>query len=311
MSKYLQNLKGMQNPVLTRLAFSYKFGGFVGFSLFPILRHPLDSGKIAIFREQNQVNNYKRALGAKSKRILDNIEDFKDFKITEESLERPVDDREWMNAIDPMKAKLLSEKGKLKVLQNELAMSIEYRQASLATDPNNFDNKETLSGTSQFSDAGSDPVKKIEEIKQAVADEVNCKPEELTLLISSPVWQVIKNHSKLLERIKYTDRGIITESIAKSIFEVKSLVVGRATHSIDEEKEAMWGNNIICCYVPDTIESIEEPVFGATVRQEGYPIVLSYREESSSSTITQYKDALEPVIVKSKAGFLLQNCIAE
>jgi len=311
MSKYLQNLKGQQNQVLTRLAFSYKFGGFVGFSLFPIIRHPVDSGKIAIFKKQNQVSNYKRALGALSKRIVDDVEGFKDFTINEESLERPVDDREWMNAIDPMKAKLLSEKGKLKVLQNELAMSIEYRQATLATDPANFDNKDALSGTSQFSHTDSDPIKKIEEIKQTVADEINCKPEELTLLISSPVWQVIKNHSKLLERIKYTDRGIITENIGKEIFEVKNLIIGRATHSHGETKESMWGNNIICCYVPETIESIEEPVFGATVRQEGYPIVLSYREERSSSTVTQYKDALEPVIVNSKAGFLLQNCIAE
>jgi hypothetical protein len=311
---YLDSLKQGQNPVLTRLAYSYKFPRLVGFGLFPIINHPMDIGQIAKFSNGIIVRDSRRAYGAKGTRVFDKIEDFVDFTIKERTLERPMDDREYKNSIEPMRTKILSQKGKLQRLQNDLGLELELKQAALATTAANYptSNKITLSGTSLFSDyTNSDPISVIETGKEAISLSCGCEPDEVSMQMSYAVWKKIKLHPKLLAALSANNIKILTVELARQLFGVKKLTIGRQnTTAQDGSTITLWDKDIVLAYVPDNIETLDEPTFGATVRQDGYPIVDSYREEASTSDIIRYRDGLEPVLVAPKSGYLIKSAVA-
>lgn len=311
---YLDKMKGNQSPVLTKIAYDYKFPNLVGFGLFPVINHPLDVGQIAKFKNGIIVADTRRAYGAKSKRILDDIDDFTPFKIDERSLERPMDDREWINSLEPTKTKLLTQKGKLKRLQNNLGLEMEIKQASLGTTLANFSSgsRVQLSGTSQFSDyTNSDPIGVIETAKDVISLATGCEPNEVKVHMSYAVWKKLKLHTKLLAMLSSNDIKILSLELLRKLFDVKSLTIGlQSVNTQSGDTVTLWGKDITVAYVPDNVESLDDPTFGATIRQDGYPIVDAYREESATSDILRYRDALEPVIISQKSGYLIKDAVA-
>lgn len=311
---YISDLRGNQSPVLTKLAYDYKFPNLVGFGLFPVINHPLNAGQIAKFNNGIIVGDTRRAYGAKGKRIMDKIDDFVPFTIDERTLERPMDDREWKNALEPMKTKLLSQSQKLKRLQNNLGLEMEIKQATLGTTLANFasTHRVTLSGTSLFSDyTNSDPIGVVETAKDAISLSTGCLPNEVTIHMSYAVWKILKHHTKLLAMLSSNDIKILTLELARKLFDVKKITVGRQQVTDHEgETLTLWGKDMVVAYVPDNVVSIDDPTFGATVRQDGYPMVDTYREESATSDIVRYRDALEPVIISNVSGYLIKTAVA-
>ncbi len=310
---YLEKLQGSNKPILQKIAYDNRFQSYAGFNLFPIAKHPLNVGQIAKFKEKYIVEDSRRALGATALRVEDNPDEFVPFLIEEREYERPVDDREWLNALEPVKSKLLSEQSKLRYLQNRLALEIELLQADLATSVLNYatGHSITLSGTDQFSDySSSDPIAIIEEAKLKIASEANVSTTELTCLMSINVYTKLKNHPAIIELLSTSERRLITEEKMRELFDLKNLVIGAAKYKSSEGIVTnVWGNDIVIAYVPENITSLEDASFGATVRQDGYPIIKSYREERSSSDILKYKDALVPVIIDSTSGYLIKNAV--
>ncbi|MBN2544578.1 MAG: hypothetical protein JXB50_02195 [Spirochaetes bacterium] len=311
---YLESLKGNQSPVLTKIAYDYKFPQLVGFKLFPIINHPLDAGQIAKFKNGIIVGDTRRAYGARGSRVLDKAADFVPFKIDERTLERPMDDREWKNALEPMKTKILSQTGKLKRLQNNLGLEMESKQATLATTLANFasTSRITLSGTSQFSDyTNSDPVGVIETAKEAISLATGCEPYECVIHMSYAVYKKLKLHTKLLAMLSANNIKVITLDLMVTLLGVKGITVGREK-IIDQEGATvtLWGKDLVVAYVPENIQSLDDPSFGATIRQDGYPIVDSYRDEAATSDIVRYRDALEPVIISNVSGYLVKDAVA-
>lgn len=301
------------NPLLTKLAYDNRFQNFAGFTLFPLTTHTLNVGQIAKFKERYVVQDSRRAFGARSIRIEDYPDSYVNFVIEERSLERAFDDREWMNALDPVKAKVYSAQSKLKFLQNKLGLEIELKQASIATDINNYDsaNYVILSGTSQWNDyVNSDPISVIETAKEKVASVAGVPSNQLTCLISQPVYSKLRSHPKILSLLSGMERRIVSETVLQEVLEFKKLVIGTAKVRNGNNIVDVWGKDMIIAYVPDNVESLDEAVFGATIRQEGYPKVETYRDEAASSEVLRYKDALEPVVIDNATGYLIKNCIA-
>ncbi len=311
---YLDKLQGDNKPILQKIAYDNRFQQYAGFSLFPIAKHPLNVGQIAKFKEKYIVEDSRRAMGASAIRVEDDPDDFVPFTIEEREYERAVDDREWMNALEPMKSKLLSEQSKLKYLQNRIALEIELLQAKLATTIANYGSGHnvTLSENLQFNNySNSDPLSVIETAKLKVATEANVSTSQLTCLMSINVYTKLKNHPAIMNLLSSSERKLMSEEKMKQVLELKNLVIGAAKYKTAGGTIAsVWGNDIIFAYVPDNINSLEDAAFGATVRQDGYPIVKSYREERASSDVLKYKDALEPVIIDSASGYLIKNAVA-
>lgn len=89
----------------------------------------------------------------------------------------------------------------------------------------------------QWNDAGSDP---INDVSQWQLDQIELTGFKAnTLVIGSHVLKELKNHPDILDRIKYTQRGIVTTDLLATLFDVDRVLVSYATNtSVAEVNDA-------------------------------------------------------------------------
>lgn len=75
----------------------------------------------------------------------------------------------------------------------------------------------------QWDRASSVPIEDIETERLKMGRSTGLKPN--TLVLGPEVESVLKNHAEILERIKYTERGIITRDLMAALFDVDNLHV--------------------------------------------------------------------------------------
>jgi hypothetical protein len=98
----------------------------------------------------------------------------------------------------------------------------------------------------------SNPIGDVETGKDAIHS-VTAKEANL-LLMGRQVWTQTKHHPDFIERIKYTQRGVLTTDIVASILEVPRLVVGRAIKNtamegIAEAYSYVFGKSTLLAHV--------------------------------------------------------------
>lgn len=81
--------------------------------------------------------------------------------------------------------------------------------------------------------ANSDPMGDIDELKSQIKKQTGFKPN--TLLVSDDVFYALRNNPAVLDRIKYTQRGIVTEELLASLFGVEKFLVASAVEDLDPE----------------------------------------------------------------------------
>lgn len=78
----------------------------------------------------------------------------------------------------------------------------------------------------QFDASGSDPIEVISAARLAALGSTGFEPN--ILVMGASVEQKLLNHTSILERIKYTQRGVLTRDLLASLFGVERVVVPRA-----------------------------------------------------------------------------------
>ena len=103
----------------------------------------------------------------------------------------------------------------------------------------------------QWDKAESDPIGDITRAGVQMASETGYKPNKLVL--SPFVFNALKNHEDILDRIKYTQRGIVTTDLLATLFEVESVyvawsVVNSATKGATDSINFIMGKHALLCY---------------------------------------------------------------
>lgn len=97
----------------------------------------------------------------------------------------------------------------------------------------------------------SDPINDITQEGIRMASLTGYKPN--TLVLSPYVFNALKNHFDILDRIKYTETGIVTTSLLASLFEVQNVYVAWAVVNTGQKGAAdnigfIMGKNALLCY---------------------------------------------------------------
>lgn len=103
----------------------------------------------------------------------------------------------------------------------------------------------------QWDVATSDPIKDITNAAVAMAAETGYKPN--TLVLSPYAFYALKNHEDILDRIKYTQKGIVTEDLLATLFEVEHVyvawsVVNSAAKGAKDAVDFIFGKSALLCY---------------------------------------------------------------
>lgn len=302
------------DPVLTEVAQGYQNNEFVGMALFPQVPVKQRGGKIIAFgKEDFMLYNTGRAPGQNTKRVQFGYANGS-YSLESHSLEGvlPIENQQEANAVPGI------DLGSITVnkTQNIIGLRKEKQQADLATNAANYaaGNKTTLSGTSQWSDftsGVSDPVKDIETAKEAIRKATGKRPN--VIVIGASVFAILKQHPKIVDRIKYTGRDIATPELLASLFGVSEVKIGDAVYADDAGVFSdIWGKTVVLAYTEQgTAKDMGKPSYGYTYQLEGYAIVEeAYFDRSAKSWIYPVTDEVAPVIAGATAGYLISAAIA-
>ena len=295
------------NAYLSEVARGYGNNSFIAENLFPIIDS--EKEKIDIFqfnKEAFQLYDTERAIRANSNVISPKGFSKHTATLAEHDLAYPIDYREEDEA-----EKVNLQLHATNVVTEGLKLKLEKQCADLAQDPKNYatENKIALSGTSQFTNDASDPLKVVNAGKDAVCGKIGKDPN--TLVMGQEVWQALKQNTSLKNLIASSSNKIITLDLLKEFFEIENIVVGRSIYADANNNFArVWGNNIILAYVPKLTSRTEyDPSFGYTVRKKDALQIDEYQKEGNKVKYIRATDIYTPFLVGAEAGYLISNAV--
>jgi len=300
------------DPILTTVAQGYRNADMVGAALFPAVPVEQRGGKIVSFsREDFRLYATGRAPGANTKRVQYGYASVP-YSLEQHALEGQVPFELMQDAA----AVPGIDQGSIAVMktQNIIALRTEKAQAGLATNAALYasGNKVTLSGTDQWSDpSASDPNGDIETAKEAVRAKVGRRAN--VVVLGAAVFAALKTHSKIIDRIKYTGRDVVTTDLLAALWDVRQVRVGDAVYEDASGALAdVWGKFVVVAYTElGSMADMGLPSYGYTYRLSGYPIVEQpYQDRNAKSWIYPVTDELSPVMAAADAGYLISAAVA-
>ena len=302
------------DPILTTAAQGYKNAEFVGTALFPSVPVQQRGGKIITFgREDFRLYATGRTPGSNTKRVMFGHASGS-YALEQHALEGVVpfelmEEAERVPGID-------LGSGAVQKVQDIIGLRLEKAQADLATTAGNYgsSNKTTLSGTAQWSDFGSgvsNPENDIEVAKEAIRTQIGKRPN--TVVMGAAVWAKLKQHPKIIDRIKYTGRDSATPELVANLFGVQRVLIGDSLYENAAGTLAdVWGKFVVVAYTEiGGIAEMGRPTFGYTYRLGGYPVVeAAYQDRSAKSWVYPVTDEVTPVVAGAAGGYLISAAVA-
>ena len=301
----------VNDPILTAVAQGYKNSTLVGNALFPDIPVNSRSGRILTFgREAFRLYNSTRAPGANVKRVSDSYT-WAEYVLDQKALEGsvPIEIMEEAQEVPGINMASVA----ISQVMARITLGREYDKAQLATNAANYSasNKVTLSGTSQWSDyANSDPIGDIETAKTAVRQAVGIRPN--TILMGGAVFDKLKHHPAIVDRMKYTGRDVATPDILAALFGVQRVVVGDAVFDDGSGLNDVWGKNVVVAYTNTaTAQDMGAPTFGYNYQLNGGPVAEApyFNRDVRSWQYPVIDDSLAK-IVGADAGYLISAAVA-
>lgn len=306
------------DPVLTSIAQGYKQSAPVGSVLFPKVTVQLRAGRIITFgKEQFMLYNSARAPGENTKRIQFGYS-ASNFALVDYSLEGQVPIEVYQEGMSDAKGWMIDNFAMASnEVQSAMDLRLEFAQATIARNAASYQsaNKTNRSGTSQWSDLTSgvsDPVNDVETGKEAVRAATGKRPN--TVVMGAAVFKSLKQHPKIVDRMKYTGRDIATPELLASLFDVDQVLIGDGIYSNDAGTAFtdVWGKDVVIAYTNTaTVAEMGAPSYGYTYNLGGYPLVeVPYYDRNAKTWYVPVTRSEAPVLASAVAGYLITNAVA-
>ncbi len=314
MPQMTPNAARVVDPVLSTIAQGYQNNAMVAQALFPVVPVNLRGGNIITFgKEAFMLYSSQRAPGENTRRVRFGYSGAP-YALVDYSLEGVVPVEVEEEAANGPGIDLGA--GAIGEVSAIMSLRLEKQSADIARNAASYaaSNKVTLSGTDQWSDFGatSDPIDDIEAAKEAVRAATGKRPN--TIVLGALVFAKLRQHPKIIDRIKYTGRDTATPELLAVLFGVQRVFVGDAIYSNDAGTAFtdVWGKDVIVAYTElGSVQSRGLPSYGYTYQLSGYPLVEEpYYDRNAKSWIYPVTRSEAPVLASAAAGFLITNAVA-
>lgn len=300
------------DPILTAVARGYRSQkAAIANILFPIVSVGARGGRILAFGTDDfRLVSTVRAPGANTKRVQFGYSS-EPYALVDHRLEgsAPVELMQEAEAVPGIDLASTA----VRRVQNIMALERENKAATLARDDTKYaaSNKVTLSGTSQWSDATSDPFTDINDAREAIRSQTGERPNALAL--GPKVLTALRSHPKILDRLSTaSDRPPATIQQLQALFELQQIVEGEAVYHDGTQFRDVWGNDAILAFTqPASMQEMGSPNFGYTYQLQDYPVVEEgYLDRNTNTWYYPTSDAVQPVFTGPSAGFIFKNAAA-
>lgn len=301
------------NPVLSLTATNYAVGAdqYVAKKLFPVLMVAAQAAGYYLFKSENLLNvpaliaRAPSAPYSRGRTSLDNDA----YNTRDYGHEEAIDDRErkkYRSALDADNAATI--RAMRVVLVNQ-----EVRAQGLATGAG----VPTSAVGTAWDLPNSDPIGDINAVREVIRLNAGMLPN--TWVISEPTFNVLSEHAKVTDKIKYSQRGIITEELLAQVFKIPNLLVARTVANSSNEGQALtpadiWGKDCIISFV-DASPDLKAPTFGrifSWTEEAGADGVMveSYRDDAIRSDVVRVRNDADEKLVAPACGYRLSGAIS-
>ncbi len=307
--------KRIVDPVLTNYARGYTNAQLISATLFPIVPVQKEGGIIPVFdKEAFKIYATERALRANSNEMSPEGITTVSLKTEEHDIAYPIDYRETKEAAWDL------QKYGTRTVKDIVDLGREKEAADLAQNLATYPtgNKTTLVSTGQWSDSvNSKPIDDIKTGMEAIRAKIGRYPNVLVLGAAS--YNALTESEQILNRIKYSQKGIITKDIIKAILAVPDntpleIVIGLPVYSTDSGTFTdIWADNVILAYssaLPGGSRTPYDPSFGYTFRRSGNPFIDRYMKSGNKIEYIRNTDNYQVKVVGADAGYLIKDTVA-
>ena len=301
------------DPVLTNVSIGYQNAAYIAELLYPTLPVSKQSGKHFVYdKGRFRINDNKRGAGAASKEVTLDLTTGNPYFCEDHALKQFVTDEDVDGAVPPMDPMV-------DATENVTEMHMVERENTLATaltDTAVLTQNTTLSGASQWSDyTNSDPFTNIETAKQTIHESIYVDPN--TLVLGKQVWDKLKHHPAFLERVKYSQKGVISEDLLASLVGVDRVIIAAAgkNSAVEGQTDSMayiWGKHAILAYINPRLGQ-KMITLGLTYQWKTRKVerLRGTNEEDRKGAYVRVGDHYYDMnLVSASAGYLVKNAVA-
>lgn len=272
------------NRPLTNISIAYiqKAQDFIADKVFPIVPVMKQSDRYFVYDQGYwfQTAAQKRAPATESAGSGFQIDNTPTYFADVWAVHKDVDDQTRANADQPLD---LDRDATLFVTQQMLLRrEIQFAYKYLTTGvwqgfvvsgvPTDF--QPGVQGDGQWDSPSANPMADIDFLKQAVKSQTGFLPN--TLVVSNDVFFALRNQALVLDRIKYTQRGIVSEELLASLFGVEKFLVSSVVVNTAQESAPpntgtysyLNSNNFLLVYA-NPAPSILQPTGGYVFSWQG------------------------------------------
>jgi len=295
------------NRPLTNISIAYKNTFYIADQVFATVQVPNQSDLYFNFDKSAwaRVRTGKRAPGDAAP-LVDYSISTGSYICLNYSLAKQVPDEVRDNADNPLRPMVTATN----FVTDGLMLGMEDRVAALITASTNWATASNP-GTkwdNDVSDAWGDIDNLVHDVEGQILRPAN------VCIIGRKVWQALRNHPDLVDRVKYQREGGKVEPVdLMGWFNFEKVLIGKARKDTAEEGQAasltdIWGDMLWVGYVPSS-PALEEPAAGYTIRW-GTRSIRNYREDMRHRNIIEAEEWTDELITASDAGGIMSDCTA-
>ena len=230
------------------------------------------------------------------------------------ALESALPDEERDNADEPLtpeidRVEFLTDRI---LLNQEVQLVDRLRTGGLGT-------SNPVADTEGWDDTDSDPIAQIDAARSAIIGGVQQMPN--LLVLSQPVYTALRNHPKVLERVRYSQLGVVGTGVLAELLDVERVLVARAMRNTagggqQPVMEYVWGRDALLLHVPPrpALKSMAAALTFCWAEAMGSSrghSVQTWREERRKATMIRAQKYYDQKVIAPAAGWLFRNTIAE
>ena len=297
------------DPALSNVSIKYMNDTFIADKIFPMVKVAKQTGKYYVYDKANlRIDSTARAAGSGANEV-DHNQTTTRFACEDHALKEFVAD-EIQDQADAALNPLIDA---TESVTEKLLLDREYNLASFLCSTANLTQNTTLSGTSQWSDyTNSDPIGDIRTGRSTIHQNTFRKPN--TLILSKLVFDMLAEHPQIIERVKYSQLGVLTSELLARVFQVETILIGEAGYNSANEGQTdamsyIWGKHAILAYIAPQVR-MKQVTLGYTFTYS-QRLVKRWRDEDREGTYVRVgNDNYVQAIVAVGAGYLIYNAIA-
>jgi hypothetical protein len=294
------------NPILTNIATQYRNASFIADAIMPSIPVVNKSGRYLAYTKPDRFTVRDTTLAPKAEaKEVEMTASEATYACKGYALKDFVSDDEVNNSPSP----LSPQSDTVEFLQDLVQLDREKRVVDLLAA-----NVPGANAGAKWNVAGTDV---IGDINTAIA---NCFAPPNTVIMSYDVLLALDKNTGIMDRIKYSQMGVLTEELLAKLFKVDRVIIGKSKYNTAKRGQTpaytqVWSDNVYVAYIAPRVTP-RTLTLGATFAETLYGSqwwrVRSWREEKrglGGGNEIQVEASLDEKLIAADVAYAIKDVL--